>query len=159
MPTTTNAEGRGERARRFTQREILEDIEKQIERNVAYYGSQTEEVIAQRIEELKQEWSIDRLLQAKVATAGLVGGVLGLAGRRKWGLLVAAAFGFLLYNGLRGPDAAVPFLRRLGIRTRSEIDREICALKVARGDFKNVSAERAELKAIPAKEIIQAVSA
>ena len=158
MPTTTNTEGKTERGRRYSQSARPEDIEKQIERNVAYYASQADEVIAQRIEELKQEWSIERWLQANVATVGLIGAVLGLAGRRKWAFLAAGAFGFLLYHGLRRWEEPISQLRRLGLRTRVEIDREICALRVARGDFKNVPAERAELKPVPAKEIIQAVN-
>lgn len=154
MPTT-----REDRVRRYTRPEILENIEEQIERNVAYYASQSEEVIEQRIEELKREWTIERWLQANAATIGLLGGVLGLAGKRKWALLSAAAFGFLLHHGLQGGSPPIPLLRRLGFRTRSEIDREICALRVARGDFKNVTADRGELKPVPAKEILQAVKA
>jgi len=159
MPTTINSGAEAERVGRYSRPEMLADIQKQIERNVAYYASQTGEVIAERIEELNREWSIERCLQANIAGVGLVGGVLGLAGRKKWALLVLGAFGILLHHALQGWDTPIPFLRRLGLRSRKEIDQEIYALRVARGDFKDMSAERLELKPVPTKQIIQAVKA
>jgi hypothetical protein len=53
----------------------------------------------------------------------------------------------------------IPALRRIGIRTRNEIDREIYALKAARGDFKSVSAEKREQTAFPASDVTRAVHA
>ena len=46
-----------------------------------------------------------------------------------------------------------------GVRTRSEIDREIYALKVARGDFKHLPADRREDAPVPVRQIMQAVNA
>jgi len=155
MSNTTNPE----RMRRYRRPEVAEQVQKQIEHNIAFYASQPDGVISQRIEELEQEWSLERFLQAKAATAGLLGGMFGLLGKRRWVLLAAGAFGFLLYYGARGLDAPGPWLRRLGLRTRAEIDREIYALRVARGDFKNTPGERAELRLVPAKEILEAVNA
>jgi hypothetical protein len=49
----------------------------------------------------------------------------------------------------------------LGARTRSEIDRELYALKAARGDFKNISLPSEETRPapVPVREIMQAVNA
>jgi hypothetical protein len=138
---------------------MLQKIDEQIERNVAFYASQPDEVIAERIRELQREWSINRFLQAKVAAMGLLGGILGFAVSKKWALLTIGGFGFLLFHGLRGYDPRIAPLRRLGLRTRSEIDRELYALKTARGDFKNLSAERAAQASVPVHEILQAVNA
>jgi hypothetical protein len=159
MPTTCNPQTETDRVRRYTAPEVLRRIEERIERNVAYYSSQPDEVIAQRIEELQREWSISRCLQANVATVGLLGSVWGLLRARKWALLPLTGFSFFLFHGLRGWDPPLPLLRRLGVRTRSEIDREIYALKVARGDFKDLPGERTEHTPVPVKEIMQAVNA
>jgi hypothetical protein len=156
MPAALNP-NESDRVRRYTPEEILRQIDEQIERNVAYYAAQSDEVIDRRIDELKQEWSIDRYLQANVAACGFVGSALGLITGKKWILLTLAAFGFFLNHNLTGSDALALRLRRFGLRTRSEIDREIFALKVARGDFKH-SAEREQRKPIPVKEILQAVT-
>jgi hypothetical protein len=52
----------------------------------------------------------------------------------------------------------IPALRRTGIRTRSEIDREIYALKAARGDFKIVPTEHQPQAGVPAGDIMRAVT-
>src|SRR5205823_5009790 len=127
--------------------------------NIAYYSSQPDRVIEQRIEELKHEWTVTRCLQANAAGFGILGAVLGLIGKRKWAALTACSFGCLLSHGLRGWDPMIPGLRRIGIRTRSEIDREIYALKAARGDFKNVSSEQRQKTAFPTGDVLRAVNA
>lgn len=159
MPTTLIPEMETDRVRRYTSAEMLQKIEEQIEANVAFYAMQSEEVIAQRIEELKAEWSINRYLQANVASAGFVGAILGLTVNKKWAFLTAGAFGFFLFHGIRGWDPPIPLLRRMGIRTRSEIDREIYALKVARGDFKDLPVAAHEVKPVSVKAIMEAVNA
>jgi hypothetical protein len=150
-----------DRVRRFTAPEILQKIEEQIEHNVAYYASQPDEVIEERIQELKEEWSINRYLQAGTAAGGLLGATLGLAFGKKWAVLTIGAFGVFLFHGLRGADPRIRVLRRLGARTRSEIDREIYALKAARGDFKNLAlpTQESAQNPIPVRQIMQAVNA
>jgi len=46
----------------------------------------------------------------------------------------------------------------MGIRTRSEIDRELFALKVLRGDFDQLPATPEEPPQAPAKDIVRAVN-
>ena len=50
-------------------------------------------------------------------------------------MLPAIVVGFLLQHAMQGWCPPIPILRRMGIRTASEIDTERCALKVIRGDF------------------------
>jgi hypothetical protein len=159
MPTTLNPETETDRVRRYTSPEQLQKIEEQLERNISFYAAQPAHVIERRIEELRREWSINRLLQANAAAAGFLGAFLGLTVNRKWGLVTMGAFSFFLFHGLRGWDPPIPFLRNMGVRTRSEIDREIYALKVARGDFRNVPTERDTEKRPPVREILNAVNA
>jgi hypothetical protein len=159
MPTTLHPVTETDRVRRFTSPEMLQQIEDQIERNIASYASQTDEVISERIEALKREWSLNRYLQANVAAVGLIGALLGLKINKNWALLTVGAFGIFLIHGLRGWDPRIRVLRRMGVRTRSEIDREIYALKVLRGDFRDVPADQTSKIMLPVREIMRAVNA
>lgn len=123
------------RVRRNTAPQILRRIDEQIERNVAYFSAQPREVISRRIRELQEEWSIERWLELNASTIGLTTVVLALTHDRKWALVTCAALGMFLLHGLQGFDPPIPLLRRLGSRTRGEIDREVYALKALRGDF------------------------
>ena len=156
MPTTFNPANEVDRVRHYTSPEILQKIDRKIERKVAYFASQPDEVIAEHIRELQQEWSINRLLQANTAAIGLLGAVLGLFVSRKWAVLTLAGFGFL---ACPGANPRIVLLRRLGLRTQNEINRELYALKAARGDFKKIPAERPTQVPMPVHEILQAVNA
>ena len=59
---------------------------------------------------------------------------------------------FLFQHAVQGWCPPVPVLRRLGVRTREEIDREKYALKVLRGDFEKSESPSSEtaLKAVEA---------
>src|SRR5215831_6761028 len=119
MPTVYNP-SEADRVRRYTPREILDEIDGQIERNIAFYSTQSDHAIEQRIEELKREWTVTLCLQANAAGIGFLGAVFGLFGKRACAIVTACTFGCLLNHGLRGWDPMIPALRRIGIRTRGE---------------------------------------
>jgi hypothetical protein len=50
-------------------------------------------------------------------------------------VLTLAVLGFLLQHAVQGWCPPLALLRRLGVRTRREIDAEKYALKALRGDF------------------------
>jgi hypothetical protein len=158
MSTATNPDLEADPVRRYTSEELLRQIEEKIEHNIRYYAAQPNYVIAQRIEELRHEWSIERYLQINIGALGILTAMLALGKNRAWGLLTCAGLGFFLYHGIRGFDPPIPLLRRMGMRTRSEIDRELFALKALRGDFDQVSTERDTPPHAPAREIIRAVN-
>ena len=79
--------------------------------------------------------------------------------KRKWLLLSGAVLGFLLQHAINGWCPPIPLLRRFGIRTRSEIDREKYALKILRGDFETIASDPEQLRRNPASEVLSAVSA
>lgn len=138
MPTTLNPATQTDPVRRYTSPAVLQRIEDQIAHNIRFYASQPAHVIARRLEDLKREWSIERYLQANAAAVAFSTALLALLKNRKWALLTCGALGFFLYHGLKGFDPPIPLLRRAGIRTRSEIDRELYALKAVRGDFQDI---------------------
>ena len=70
----------------------------------------------------------------------LIGLALGAFVDRRFFIIPGLVAGFLLQHALHGWCPPIPLMRRLGIRTESEIDQERYALKALRGDFRNVPA-------------------
>lgn len=138
MTTSLNPADEVDRVRRYTSPEVLEQIDQRLEQSIRFYATQTQETISRRIEELRQEWSIERYLQINASTIGFLSAFLGLTVNKRWALLTCGALSFFFYHAIRGYDPPIHILRRMGIRTRREIDREIYALKVLRGDFRNL---------------------
>jgi hypothetical protein len=99
-------------------------------------------LIARRLRELDAEWDIERALEANAATLALSGASLAFFRDRRWGLVPMVVAGFLLQHALQGWCPPLPVLRRLGFRTRAEIDRERYALKAVRGDFDALAPNR-----------------
>ena len=122
-----------------TAEEVNERIRMLTACRVAYFAEHTDE-IADRLEELEREWDTERVLEANASSLALGTLVLGLTARRRRKLLVATGLimGFLCQHALQGWCPPLPLLRRLGVRTRAEIDEERCALKAIRGDFADV---------------------
>jgi hypothetical protein len=119
----------GDRVRAATSVDSNLRIDVQTAYNISRYKRQDREVIARRIEELDREWDIERVLQVNAASLALTGLVLGMTVNRKWLFLPGIVLPFLLQHGLQGWCPPLPLLRRLGVRTRGEIDREKYALK------------------------------
>jgi hypothetical protein len=128
LPNTTD------RVRRTTDASINRAIERATERSIRHHAEHPER-ITDRLHELDREWDIERTLEANAATVALVGVVLAAFVDRRFLVLPAVVAGFLLQHALQGWCPPVPVLRRLGVRTEGEIDRERYALKALRGDF------------------------
>ena len=71
------------------------------------------------------------MLELNASTLALSGLVLDATVNKKWLLMPGVVLSFLLQHGLQGWCPPLPLLRRLGVRTRGEIDREKYALKAA----------------------------
>jgi len=136
---------------------LNQKIDSQIEERIRFYATQPRDVISARIEELDQEKDIERYLETNAAAIALGGIVLGLV-RRKWLLLSATVLGFMLQHAIKGWCPPIPLLRKMGIRTRREIDREKYALKILRGDFQAMPTNPDELKKNPANDVLSMVS-
>ena len=114
--------------------EVNRRIRREMEERIAYFAARSHEIGA-RLATLDREWDVERTLEANAATLAFAGVVLGAAADRRWLLLPAAVTAFLLQHATHGWCPPRPVLRRLGFRTRTEIDRERYALKALRGDF------------------------
>ncbi len=91
--------------------------------------------LSKRIEELEEEWDIERFLEMNASALAFTGVVLGLLWNRKFFVIPCLVLPFLFQHALQGWCPPIPILRRRGIRTRREIDLEKYAIKALRGDF------------------------
>jgi hypothetical protein len=128
-----------DRVRANTAAQVNRRVDEQIERNIRHYSGQTKEEIYRRIQDLDQEWDIERVLEMMASSFSLTGIVLGATVDRKWFLVPTIVISFLLVHAIQGWCPPLPLLRSLGIRTREEIDRERYALKALAGDFAGIS--------------------
>ncbi len=145
-----------DRVRRHTQPEVLNRLDEEIEERVRFYATQPDYVLTRRIDELNREWDMERWLETNASALALVGAVLGLTRNRRWLLLTCGVLGFLFQHAVSGWCPPLPVLRRLGVRTRREIDREVYALKALRGDFDELPPEQPKTE-IPVGPVLDAV--
>ena len=115
--------------------EVNAKIDARTEENIRRFSGERPEMIEARITELDREWDVERALEMTAASLSLTGVVAGLAGRKRALILPAVVLTFLFQHAVQGWCPPLPVFRRLGFRTRKEIDREKYALKVLRGDF------------------------
>lgn len=110
---------------------------------VQRFASADARELSARVEELEAEWDVERVLEANASTLALAGVLTVAAGHRKGLWLAGGVLGFLLLHATSGWCPPLPVLRRMGVRTRGEIEREKFVLKYLRGDFEGLSLESA----------------
>ncbi len=110
-------------------------IAQQMRERILLYADKSPDEISRRISELEMEWDIERWLECNAAALAFGGMALSLVGGRKWLLLPSLVLPMLFTHAVGGWCPPVPLLRRLGVRTQREIDAEIYALRLLRGDF------------------------
>lgn len=113
----------------FKNRRIWEGIEKRIH----YFADHPEEIDS-RLTELDREWDVERVLKAFAAMT-VMGGV-GLSLRDKRFLTIPGLVSVtLLQHAIQGWSPPLPLLRRLGVRTQTEIQVERNSLKALKEAF------------------------
>ena len=127
--------GREDRVRAHTASEVNAAIDDAMRDRLFRYAGASDDEISARIEALDREWDIERYLEMIAPSLALSGLALGLVQSRKWLLLPAIVLGFLVQHAVHGWCPPLAALRRMGVRTRREIDEERYALKALRGDF------------------------
>ena len=113
-----------------------EQIDREIQENVAVYSKGGSASIDRRLAELENEWDMERTLQTNFAVVTVIGLALTALVDRRWLLFSAAAAAFMVQHSLQGWCPPVPIFRQRGFRTTAEIDTERYALKALRGDFR-----------------------
>lgn len=125
-----------DRVRKNTSEKVNRQIEEKTKENIERYSSLDADAITTRINELDREWDIERALEVNMSSVALTGIALTVFYSRRWLVLPSIVLGFFLQHAIQGWCPPLPVLRRLGFRTRKEIDQEKYALKVLRGDFR-----------------------
>jgi hypothetical protein len=127
-----------ERVRRMTSQTIDQRLRRETEQRLHYYANHPDEIDG-RLAALDAEWDVERTLEMNAASVGLAGIVLGATVSPRWFLLPAVVSAFLLQHAIQGWCPPLPVLRRFGVRTQGEIERERYALKALRGDFEGAA--------------------
>jgi len=112
-------------------RRIAEATERRL---AAYREGDRDELVEERLRQLDREWDIERLLQTNFATISLLAVLLGRRDRRSL-MLATLVPVFMAQHSLQGWCPPLPLFRKMGFRTRREIDDERFALQALRGDF------------------------
>lgn len=146
-------------SRNATSDKINEGIDKRTKENIYQLSHNLESnEVGRRIGELEKEWDIDRTLMANASTLSLAGVVLGSTVNRNWFVLPGVVVSFLLWHAIQGWCPPLPIFRKLGYRSRKEIDIEKFAIKALRGDFQKLDKQEAVSKEILAERAFQAAS-
>jgi len=132
---------RVDRVRDHSAHSVNQEIVRDIDRNVEHCIRGGREAISRRLAELDREWDIDRVLMANFAVAGGIAYGVGvhryanrpLLAKRRTGFLYffAAQLGFLLMHAGVGWCPPMVLWRRLGARTKTEIEVERSLLLAA----------------------------
>jgi hypothetical protein len=134
-----------DRVRRNTAETVNERLDREMRIRLRYYAGCDRAEISARIDELEREWDMERILETNASAIALTGlGIAAATRNKKWLFVPGVVLSFLMQHAVQGWCPPVPVFRRLGVRTREEIEREKYALKVLRGDFdavRNVAAE------------------
>lgn len=101
------------------------------------YAHKGKKVISDRLNELNKEWDVERTLLLNAAVISVTGAFLGAFVNKKWFLLSAIAGFVMAEEAITGWSPPSAIMKKLGKRTREEIQRERTGLKAFKGDFKN----------------------
>jgi hypothetical protein len=123
-----------DRVRAHTDPEVLAGLDQATRERVRSVAGDPA-AIQRRIDELRRELDVERLLEINASSIILGAVTLAFLGRKRYLVLAAAVAGFLLQHGVQGWCPPLALLRRFGVRTRGEIDAELTALRAVRGDF------------------------
>ena len=126
MQTTSRIEGY-DRVRAHVSKKANARVDQVIEANLSRAAKEPR-FATERLGELEREWDIDRAIMLGFAGMGTAALVLGLRRNWRWRFPLTGQIAFLLLHSVVGwcPPAVV--LRRLGFRTRQEIESERAAL-------------------------------
>lgn len=124
-----------ERTPMHTAAHVNREIRHRTEQSVARCAAAGPDSIDDRLDELDEEWDVERALEATAGSAFLLTLMLGRSGNWFWHLVSALIAVLLLLHAIQGWCPPVALFRQFGFRTAAEIDYERYSLKTVRGDF------------------------
>jgi hypothetical protein len=135
-------QSRPDRVRAHSDQQQNQRIDATTQQCLERYATAERDAITRHIGELDREWDVERYLQMNAGLVSLSGVLLGALVDRRFLALPAAVFGFFCQHATQGWCPPLPVFRRMGVRTRREINQEKYALKALRGDFDGPSPDR-----------------
>jgi hypothetical protein len=127
-----------DRVRKASPEEENKKIDENILKNLIYYKYNPSE-IPSRLEELEKETDMERALESNASVFAMTGVLFSLFFGKRWLLLPTVVTGFLFQHARQGWCPPLPIFRKLGYRTRKEIETEKHALKILNGDYDDIS--------------------
>jgi hypothetical protein len=149
MNVETRLDQRADRIRNHSSQEVNARIALLTQARAEHAASQGRDAIVQRLTELDREWDVDRVLMANFAVAGGAAYAFGLQrySDRFWGdrpkgllALLGVQIGFMMLHASVGWCPPMALWRRLGFRSKVEIDMERTLLLEALDSAKRVDA-------------------
>ena len=150
---------RPDRVRSHTASDVNAALDDAMRDRLFRYAAMTDTEISRRIEALAREWDIERYLEVLAPTISLTGVTLALLRGRRWLLVPATVLGFFIQHAVQGWCPPLAVLRRLGVRTRREIEEERYALKALRGDFSDLPPDAPQNRVTRVDAVLDAVRA
>lgn len=131
-----------EAVRAHTLPSVNRRIDQEVERRLTEIVDRDDSMACQRrLRELESEWEVERALTALIGVGSIAGTIVARRMDGMWWLVPAIGGLVLLEQSLTGGSLLLAALRRIGLRTRREIDLEKFALKGLRGDFLRIPPE------------------
>jgi hypothetical protein len=106
-----------ERVPAHTAEEINRRIRRETDERVRHFAAHPAGIDRRRLQELDEEWDIERVLEANAASIAFSGTLLAATVHKRWLVLPALVTAFLFQHAVQGWCPPVPILRRLGYRT------------------------------------------
>jgi hypothetical protein len=131
-----------DRVREHSPEKFNQRIDRATQRRLLHAGGASNAALSRHLQELDEEWDMERVLQINASALALGGLLLGLFRNRKFLVIPCLVLPFLLQHATQGWCPPVPFFRSRGVRTRKEIDAEKFAVKALRGDFDGIDQQR-----------------
>lgn len=128
-----------DRVQKHTSEDVNQKIDREAKLRVYRATAESPAALARRIDELEDEWDIERWLETNASALAFSGVLLGLLVNKKFFAIPCLVLPLLFQHAVQGWCPPVPLFRRFGVRTRREIDAEKFALKALRGDFEDVN--------------------
>jgi hypothetical protein len=148
---------RPDRVRSHTSADVNAALDDAMRDRLFRYAATSDAEISQRIEALDREWDIERYLEVLAPTISLTGVTLAFLRGRRWLFVPATVLGFLIQHAVQGWCPPLAVLRRLGVRTRREIEEERYALKTLRGDFSDLPPDAPQNRVTRVDAVLDAV--
>ncbi|MBI5549179.1 MAG: hypothetical protein HY901_35280 [Deltaproteobacteria bacterium] len=139
------AVGEADRIRSHTPEAINAEIDHCVAARIEDFATRSSAEIDAQIARLDRTWGLDRVAVTFLSGVALVCSAAAYRLGPAWLLGTGVATLSLLRYAVSGSGPGLVRLRRMGLRTRREIECERCALKALRGDFELVTSARSPI--------------